>query len=156
MVRADFLAGVLLAVLATAVVWGSVTMPQLAERGVHPSGAPGVVPGALGLALALCAVLLVVRSVRAGGHRRGDGGGLAFWLSGGEGRRLAVALALTLMYALVLVGTIPFWLATLVFVFAFVALFERLAELIAATALAAAAAVIVPLVFQSVFLVRLP
>jgi putative tricarboxylic transport membrane protein len=125
-----------------------------------------VVPGALGVALGLCAVLLVVRSVRAGGHRRGDGGGLAFWLGGGEGRRLAVALALTLAYGLVLVGTVPFWLATLVFVFAFVALFESLAEpderpslratLIAATALSIAAAVIVPLVFQSVFLVRLP
>lgn len=166
MARADFLAGVVFAVLAVAVIWGSVTMPRLAERGVHPTGAPGVVPAALGLALGVCAVLLVVRSMRAGGHRRGEGQGGLAWAVGGEGRRLGVALAITLVYALVLVGTIPFWLATMIFVFAFVAVFERMAEaderpslrasLIAAVALAVAAAVVVPLVFETVFLVRLP
>lgn len=167
MARADFVTGLVLIVLAIATLYGSVTMPRLEERGIHPTGAPGVVPGLLAIALLICAVMLTVRSVRAGGHRPMPAGhGLVGWLRGPEGRRLGVALVLTLAYGVVLVGTVPFWLATGAFVLAFVIAFERLslpedrpswrATLIGGGGLAAAAAVIVPLVFERLFLVRLP
>lgn len=167
MARADFVTGLVLIVLAVATLYGSVTMPRLEERGIHPSAAPGLVPGLLALALLICAVMLTVRSVRSGGHHRLSAGrGVAGWLQGPEGRRLGIALILTLIYGIVLVGTIPFWLATGVFVFGFVLAFERLSlpeerpswrgTLIGASLLAVAAAAIVPVVFERVFLVRLP
>ena len=167
MARADFVMGLVLLVLSVATLYGAVTMPRLEERGVHPSGAPGVVPGLLAIALLVCALMLTVRSVRAGGHRpQTTGDGLGGWLVGPEGRRLGFALVVTLSYGILLVGTIPFWLATMLFVVAFVVGFERLSvpedrpswrsTLIAATALAVAAGTIVPMVFERLFLVRLP
>ena len=78
---------------------------------------------------------------------------------------MALAVALTLGYAGGLVGRVPFWLATGLFVFAFAALFEWLEAggraprprgLAAAAALAVVAAAAVSWVFRYVFLVRLP
>ena len=84
---------------------------------------------------------------------------------GSRAARLALALALTVGYAAGLVGRLPFWLATGLFVFAFIAVFEwRLGAdrtggfrgLAIAAAEAAAASAPVTFVFQSIFLVRLP
>jgi putative tricarboxylic transport membrane protein len=74
-------------------------------------------------------------------------------------------VALCLGYAGLLVGRVPFWLATFGFVLAFVILFEwplatapgaRVRRLLIALVYALAVAVAVTLVFQEVFLVRLP
>jgi len=80
-------------------------------------------------------------------------------------RRLLITLGLTLGYAAVLVGRLPFWLATFVFVFAFIVTFDwrkavvaqrtvRLFVTAGVQALVVAAAV--TLVFERLFLVRLP
>ncbi len=80
-------------------------------------------------------------------------------------RRLLITLGLTLGYAAGLVGRLPFWLATFVFVFAFIVIFDwrkavaaqrtvRLFLTAGVQALLVAAAV--TLVFERLFLVRLP
>jgi putative tricarboxylic transport membrane protein len=160
---ADFVTGLVLALLGAAVVYASLAMPRFEERHADPYTAPGLVPGALGAIILALGAVLVVRAARAGGWRlrsRAMGG----WREPGV-RRLALAVALCLIYAAGLVGTVPFWLATFVFVTAFVVIFEwplatsradRLRRLAFAPLLGAATAAAVTLLFQEVFLVRLP
>jgi putative tricarboxylic transport membrane protein len=161
---ADLVSGLVFAALGLAVLVGSWTMPRLEERGVHPLTVPGLVPGLLGLALLLCGGLLAAGAWRAGAV----GPGLASLLAlarGPAAGRVATALVLVLVYTLVLVGRLPFWLATALFVFAFIAVFELLLDpapprparaLAWAAGVAIVAGVAVVLVFERGFLVRLP
>jgi len=78
--------------------------------------------------------------------------------------RFAFAAALFFAYGLVLVGRgLPFWLGTTAFVAVYVFLFRdppagatRLRNAIVALAIGAATALVVTLVFERIFLVRLP
>jgi putative tricarboxylic transport membrane protein len=103
-------------------------------------------------------VVLFTRAALAGGWRFG---GLRI-SAGPDVRRLLLALALCLAYAAGLVGQIPFWLATFVFVALFVVLFEwhgeggRLWRIALALVYGAAVSAAVTLVFQELFLIRLP
>jgi putative tricarboxylic transport membrane protein len=163
MPSADFITGLVLILLGVAVVWASLDMPRFEERNANPYTAPGLVPGLLGAIILALGAILFVRAARAGGwrlawpaaQRRADPGL----------RRLALSIALCLVYAGGLVGTLPFWLATFLFITAFVILFEwplatdraeRARRLAFAPMLAAVIAVGVTVLFQYVFLVRLP
>ena len=79
--------------------------------------------------------------------------------------RLALASALCLLYAVVLLGRMPFWLAPAIFVFLFVLLFEwqrgealarRARRIAIAAALGVGTGWAVLYVFRDIFLVRLP
>jgi hypothetical protein len=147
--------------LGAAIVYGSWTMDRLEKMNINPYTVPGLVPGLLGAVLLLLGLVLLARSVRARGLVGAPGaepaaGGGRFWL----------ALALCLAYGGGLVGRgVPFWLATFAFVFVAIAALEwperrargTLARGIArAAACAAGTAAGVTLVFQELFLVRLP
>jgi len=69
-----------------------------------------------------------------------------------------LVLVLCLGYAVGLVGRVPFWLATFVFVSAFIAVFEYPSRrrMAAAPLYGIATALAVTYLFESVFLVRLP
>jgi putative tricarboxylic transport membrane protein len=159
MPRADFVTGLAFALLGLAVVWASLEMPRFADRNINPYTVPGLVPGALGAIILVLGAALLVRAALAGGWRLS---GVSF--PGGPGvRRLLMALILCLGYAAGLVGRMPFWLATFLFVAAFVVLLEwpqgkgrRWWRLALAMAYGAAISAAVTLVFQEVFLVRLP
>lgn len=156
--RADLWTGVVLLALALAMIAGAWSMDRLELRRIHPLSAPGLVPGMLGAALAVCAVILI-----AGAGRRGLGNPLAA-AERGPALRLAACLALTLAYPLLLIGALPFWLATTLFVAAFVALFEWAPRPASGHARALGVAAVMGLiagpltayVFQELFLVRLP
>lgn len=163
-VRADFWFGLGLAALGIFIAAESWRMPRLAELNVHPMTAPGLVPGLLGAILFLLGGVLSVRSVRAGGwsapRDRNGAADLAV-----QTRRFLLAAAICIGYAAGLVTTLPFWAATGVFVFGFIALFEwrggrGLAGHARALAVAAFEAVLVAVavtyVFEHIFLVRLP
>ncbi len=78
-------------------------------------------PFLLGIALTICAAILGLQAVRIdapGGWRH-----LAARLTGPEAGRVVVALALVLTYSLVLLGRMPFWLASGLFIFAFIIVF---------------------------------
>ena len=147
---ADFWFALILTAFGGAVVVESWRMPRLAELGVNPMSAPGLTPGLLGVVLAGLGLALLLRSALAAPPPAAAEGG---W------DRLALTLALCLVYALGLLGRVPFWLATALFVGAFALTFTwrggGRAVLLAAL-LASGTAAVVSTLFQEVFLVRLP
>ncbi len=163
--RADLLFGLVLVALGIAVAFESWRMPRFTELGVHPMTAPGLVPGLLGLVTAMLGGILTARSARTGGSSPAAS-------VGGESReflrqagRFALTLVLCLAYAAVLIGRVEFWLATGLFVFAFIVLFEWSGEreisghvraVVFAGIQAVVVSALVTVVFERIFLVRLP
>lgn len=149
-----------------AVLVGSIVMDRLEHQNINPVTVPGLLPGLLGIAMILLGGIMGVRSLRRGAlakplppataHRRE------------ERKRVAIAVALCCGYGIVLVGHgIPFWLASTLYVTASILIFQRLSadpaerRLTArawtqALVIAVAASVVTWLVFEKVFLVRLP
>lgn len=158
MARADRITALVFIILGAAVAYGSWIMPRLENRGIHPASAPGLVPGILGVALVACGLLLALRRP----HAATAGETV---LHGFEAKRLAVVLVLTLGFTFGLVGMVPFWLASAIFVFAFIVVFDCLVTeapkpllrtLVLAAVVALAAGGAVTLIFEKGFLVRLP
>jgi putative tricarboxylic transport membrane protein len=163
MVRADLVAAVVFIVLGALILYGSWTMPRLEVRRIHPLTIPGLVPGLLSLSLIICGTLLAIRSLRS----RAEGGWIALReaLVSEGARRALVVVALVLIYTLGLVGRLPFWAATGIFVFAFITVFEvwitpkkrpLVPSLLWALGLAVVTAAAATYVFERLFLVRLP
>lgn len=163
--RGDFWFSLLLTVLSLVVVIESWRMPRLEDLGVHPMSVPGLTPGLIGLVLLLLGLLLLLRSLR---ERRATAMAADAAspvpskpaVAGNAGRAL-LAVVLCLGYALGLLGRLPFAWATGLFVFAFVAAFgfERTRPwrtLGGAAAMAVFTAIAVTLLFEQLFLVRLP
>jgi putative tricarboxylic transport membrane protein len=164
MPRADLVTSGVLLALGIAVMVESWRMPRFEDVGAEFWSAPGIVPGLLGAALTLMAAILCLRSVAAL-RRPTAGPGVEDPTGEGGWGRAAFAAGLCILYAAVLVGRLPFWLATILFVHAFVAAFDLVGAvprppigrtLAVAAVVAAGAAVAIPYVFQSIFLVRLP
>ncbi len=143
---------VLLGVAITAESW---RMDRLEQQHINPWTVPGLVPGLLGLVIAIFGLVLLVRRPVA-----------AEAPPPAEPWRVAAAIAMTLAFGAGVVGSgVPFWLAAAGFVFGAIMVFEwperRAAGTLARGALqaaliAAGAAAAVTLIFQELFLVRLP
>lgn len=133
---------------------GSWTMDRLERYGAALYSAPGLVPGLLGMVLLVLGVLLGVRALREGALRSGSADPSLRQGWGGA----ALVLALCFGYAVGLVGHAPFWLATFLFVTAFVAVFEypSLRRMATAPLYGAGTSFLVTTLFEAVFLVRLP
>ena len=162
--KADLLTGLVLMALGAAAIVGGLTMDRLEIRQIHPASIPGLVPTILGGALAIAALALVVRAVKrlkaTDQDAKAQTEGEPTSVTG-----LAVVLLLTVGYAVGLVGNVSYEIATGVFVFLFIAVFEwhpeaalrvRLIRLATALLQAVLVAVIVSVVFEHLFLVRLP
>jgi putative tricarboxylic transport membrane protein len=166
LVRADLITGVVLLAFGLAALAESWGMPRLEERNINPWTAPGIVPGMLGIIIAVLGAALAVRSFAAGAlHARAAPptadraeARASFW-------RLAICAVLCFVYAVLMVGYIAFLPATGIFVFVFIAAFEwnpadtsavRLRKLAAAAVIAAASAGVISYSFEKLFLVRLP
>lgn len=163
--RGDLWFSLLLTALSLVVVIESWRMPRLENLGVHPMSAPGLTPGLIGLVLLLLGLLLLLRSLRERRAAAMAAGAASPAPSSpaaaGDGGRALLAVALCLAYALGLLGRLPFAWATGLFVFAFVAAFgfERARPwrtLGGAAAMALVTAIAVTLLFEQLFLVRLP
>jgi putative tricarboxylic transport membrane protein len=139
-------------------------MPRFEHLGVNPYTVPGLVPAFIAAALVLFGLIMLLRSSRAlaGSAPVTGGPGL---LSGEGARRTLLTLLLTLGYGAGLVGLLPYWLATFLFVFLFITVFEwptassraRRARVLALALLQAAlVAGLVTFIFERLFLVRLP
>ncbi len=163
MLKRDLFFSLCLVALGVATAVASIRMPRMEQFGYGPYAAPGVVPGVLGAALTVLALALFVRSVRA--LKRGEEEAKEPAETPGAARSLAVVLALVVIYTVVLIGSIAFWLATALFVFAFIVWFEwkpseaakpRLLRIGTALLQAVLVAVAVTLLFEEVFKVALP
>ena len=166
MAKRDFYTSLVLIVFGGGVVLESLRMPRFENLGINPYTVPGIVPGFLGGTLVVFGLVMLVRSRLRGGL---GGGGSSEApresVTRESVQRLGLTLLLTLGYAAGLVGRLPFWLATLLFVFLFVALFEwqkdaavpkKMRMLGAALLQAVLVAATVTYVFERIFLVRLP
>ena len=142
-------------------------MDRLAHLNINQYEIPGLVPGLLGLAIFVLGMALALRAVARGALKSAGGAGSASNFSPGGTRTMPLVFALTLTYALVLVGRgMPFWLGTFAFVASFIFLFDRERQTAmqrstakqAALALlyGAATSAIVSYAFEKLFLVRLP
>ena len=166
MKKADYLTGLALILLSIYVLVESWRMPRLEHLQAHPLSAPGIVPGFLAVVLLIFGLILVARSVRAGGHRLGlNREGIRKALADPGNRRLLLTALLTFVYAGVLVGHTPYTLVTGLFVFAFVVVFEWRRGLsfremrrigVGAAVLAIVFAAAVSYTFERLFLVTLP
>jgi hypothetical protein len=159
--RVDLIAALVWMVFGAAIAVGSWRMDRLAHLHINRYEIPGLVPGLLGAAIVLLGGVLAVRSLRRMASHTGAGAPVE------PLGPLAGVFVATLGYALVLVGHgVPFWLATFFFVAGFIAWFDRerqaalgrsLAhQLTLAAVYGACTSAVVTLVFEHVFLVRLP
>src|SRR5580698_9467252 len=113
--RSDFLFGLGWMGLGSAILIGSVMMDRLEDQDINPYTIPGLLPGLLGIAMMILGALLAIRSWRA----RSFGLAETIDTSTGHtgGKRLALVLALCLVFGVGLVGHgLPFWLAVAIFV----------------------------------------
>jgi putative tricarboxylic transport membrane protein len=166
MVRADFLTGIALILVGLYVILESWRMPRMEHLGAHPLSVPGIVPAFLAGVLIVAGAVLTIRSVRAGGHRLGlSREKLREVLAKPGNRRLVITLVLTIGYAGFLIGRIPYEVATGLFIFAFIVVFEwkrgcattrYVRIVVAAAVLAVVTTAIVSVAFERLFLVTLP
>lgn len=166
MSRADFVMSLFLLAFGTAVTILSSVMPRFEDRNVNPYSVPGLVPGILGVILALLGASMCLRSVRRGGGRLGlTGAAVANFFAAQETRRILLTIGLGVVYGLGLLGRAHFMIATALFVFAFVWLFEfrrgvgigaQRKTLFFGLILACATSASVYVVFTRLFLVNLP
>ena len=150
--------------LGLAVLVGSWRMDRLESQNINPYTVPGLLPGLLGIAMMLLGTLLALRSWRRGAldaqHR--------FVFDAAAVRRVALIVGLCVTFGVVLVGHgLPFWLAAAIFVSVAIIVLQRpqrvaagerlgLRRLAVAAIIGLGAGGIITLVFQQVFLVRLP
>ncbi|GGJ38386.1 tripartite tricarboxylate transporter TctB family protein [Neoroseomonas lacus] len=157
--RADLITAAVLFALGVAIVAQAWQMPRFIEQSGTGLTAPGIVPGFYGAVLSLLSVALGLRAIGRGGWVvRGAATGNA-----ADRRQLTTAAALGLVYAGGMVGRVPFWLASALFVFAFTSAFEwdlgkqgRVRRIIEAALIGIGTGVAVMLVFEKLFLLRLP
>lgn len=167
--RADFISGLAFIGLGLLVAYGSWVMPRLENRGIHPTSVPGLVPFVLAALLAVCGGLLLFRAIREGALNppSAEHPGIFARLRSTESIRWWVLVALTLTYTLILIGQMPYWLATFLFLWATMMVYDTWLRssdkqqplwrtTVVNFAISLAASVAVVLIFQEAFLIRLP
>lgn len=174
-------AGVIIFLFGALVTFEAWRMPRFEKIGGTLLNSPGLVPGMLGIIIALLGAVMVLRFYTARRQERLTGPAapphhavehpeeIAAEVTAGmqppSMPRLLVTLALSVIFAGILVGRVPFWLAIFLFVTASIVYYERskltspagVARIGAiAVAIAGATAFAVPFVFERLFLVTLP
>ena len=154
------------AVLGAAVLIASLRMDRLQSQDINPYTVPGLLPGLLGVVMLLLAGLLALRSWRRGALAADRSQVAPF--DGATARRIVLVLVLCLTFGIVLVGHgLPFWLAAALFVgVAIVSLQQPLRraagralgvrDVLFAVTVGLGAGGAITLIFQQLFLVRLP
>lgn len=164
--RVDLVTAAVVFAAGVAIVYAAWIMPRFREQLGEIYTAPGLVPALYGIVIAILGLWLAARSIGRGALSPAAAGRTKRERREGySNARLALAALLCLAFAVGMVGRMPFWLATAIFVFLFVLLFEwrgdqpwheRIRPIVTAALVAAATGGLVTLVFQRVFLVRLP
>ena len=175
MMTADRIGGLIWVVLGAAIIYGSWSMDRLTSLQIHPATAPGLVPGLLGAGIVILGLVLLLR------RKASATGDFAIAQEAQERipiepqdaadesiawNRVLLSWALCITYGAVLLGHgLPYWILTAAFLFVHINLIDdtdnvparldRKRALIAAT-IAVLFAIAVALVFEKIFLVRLP
>lgn len=161
--RDDVVGGLLWSLLGLAILIGSWRMDRLEAQDINPYTIPGLVPGLLGLAMILFGGLMALRGLRQGGLHRSEIAAPA--VSPAAYGRLATVLVLCIGFVVLLLGRMPFWAAAALFVTLSIGVLrwrELRAEnrllrgLVQAVVIGLCSGAAVTLVFEKIFLVRLP
>jgi hypothetical protein len=166
MPRADFIMSVLFIVFGIMILVTSIQMPRLREQEVNPYSVPGIVPGFLGGIIAFLGGVLLIRSIIRKGYLLNLNKRTVknFFLDPSS-KRLAITALISIIYAIVLLGRINYEVATGLYIFFFILLFEwefkrKIKEqwktIVFALLIAALTGAAVGSVFRYVFLVNLP
>jgi len=150
---ADLADAVAWLVLGAAVLVGSITMDRLENQDVDAFAVPGLLPGLLGIALLVLGSVLLLRSLRRGARLRRP--------SLTPDVRTALVIGLCLVFGTVLIGHgLPFWAAAALFVGVAITCLRQKPfvpkDVLAASVIGLGAGLVITLLFQGVFLVRLP
>jgi hypothetical protein len=166
MTKADFLTAVVLSVFSIVIIIISIRMPRMEEVGANPYSAPGLVPGLLGGSLFCLSLILLVRSIRKNGYKLDlSGQKVTAFFQDAAIIRVLLTIIISIIYGAILLGRIPYMLATFLYVLVFVILFEyqlnrpwreQAKMLLLAFLLAILTAGSVAAVFRYLFLVKLP
>ncbi|MBL8287249.1 MAG: tripartite tricarboxylate transporter TctB family protein [Rubrivivax sp.] len=164
--RGELLGAAFWAGLGTAIAIASWRMDRLGHQGISPWSAPGLTPGIVGALMVVFALALAWQA--RGLPRQGEPADAAAAAADARAtwRRSAGATLLCVLFAGISLGHgLPFQVEAAAFILAFTAVFRwrqwkaegRVARRLAQTlAVAAAAALAIGWLFESVFLVRLP
>jgi Tripartite tricarboxylate transporter TctB family len=164
--RTDLWIAAVFFVFGAAAAWLAFRMPTYTDQKGEIFTAPGLVPGFYSVVIVLLSIWLAIRAVRQGALRADTQRDAAREPGQRSGNvRLALAAGLGLFFVVGLIGRVPFWLASGIFVTMFTVLFEwqsgepwqqRARRIGEAGLIGLATGVAVTLVFEKVFYVRLP
>lgn len=159
---ADLLTGAAWLAVSVAIVIGALSMDRLERLAPTWHTAPGLVPGALGVALTFMSVILIARALRGGALQQAEFPRIVL----ADHWRLIVSLSIGLFYAIFLVARgLPFWVASAIFIAVMVFVFQfperrEAGQLVRGAMIAVVYGIIMSLaihyLFQDLFLVRLP
>jgi len=162
LVKADFYTSIVLIAFGIAVTTLARRMPPIPR---DPYSAPGVLPTLLGIIIAGLGLVLLIRSIiRTRGKVGVSGASFKAFFEDTSTRRMIVTIVLCISYV-VLLGEIFFLPLTFLFIFLFIVFFEynfkmhiktQIKKLLIAALVALCSSVAITMVFQYLFLVRLP
>ncbi|MGB3068890.1 MAG: tripartite tricarboxylate transporter TctB family protein [Ottowia sp.] len=164
--RADLRDAIGWIALGLAVLVGSITMDRLEHQNINPYTVPGLLPGLLGIAMVILGSVLGVRSWRRGAAMQPSPPLSS--LDREQRKRVVIATVLCIGYGVVLVGHgLPFWLASSIYVTASILVFQRISpnlaerrldlrSIVKALVIGVLSSIVTWLIFEEVFLVRLP
>lgn len=162
--RLDLWVAIVFLALGIGILAIAAGMPTYREQLGDAYTAPGLVPAVHGAVIVLLSIWLGARAIRRGALTPAGKAGFAK-PAGYSNTRLALASGLCLFFTAGLIGRVPFTVAAAIFVSGFILLFEwrtgmptaeRLKRAAIAVAIGIATGIAVSLVFERLFLVRLP
>lgn len=166
MPKADFVTAIVLLTFSITVIVLSIRMPRMEEVGANPYSAPGIVPGFLGVVILFLSIILFVRSILNKGHRPEVTWHKISTVVKDEAiLRVLSTIALSVIYGAILLGRIPYVIATFLYGLLFVIIFEYRFDkpfqgqgktMLFSFVQAILVAGVVAAVFRYVFLVKLP
>ncbi|MEY2621685.1 MAG: hypothetical protein RIT26_1505 [Pseudomonadota bacterium] len=164
--RADLWQSMGWVALGGATLVESLRMDRLTHQDINPYTIPGLLPACLGVAIMLLGLLMAYRSISRGALGPQPVHPAAAWQQRRELSRIWFILTLCVGFAVGVVGHgLSFWLAAAAFITVMVVVlqFETLARqrrlwpgVFKAVVIGLCAGIIITLVFQEFFLVRLP
>jgi hypothetical protein len=166
MPKADFVVSLILMAFGSGIIVQAFRMPRFQNLGANPFSVPGIVPGILGGVIFILSAVVFFRSLRRQGYRLGwNKPMLKAFAVDPDMRRMLLTTLLCMFYGIGLVGRLNYYLATFLFVLAFIVLFQyrtaaetpgRGRLLLASLVQAVLTAAVVGAVFRYLFLVELP
>ena len=167
--RSDLFQSIAWVVLGVATVIGSWRMDRLKNQDINPYTVPGLLPGLLGIGIVFFGLLMVLRSLRRNAlapQPKREKTAAEAAADSLETRRMWTVLALCVGFAAGLVGHgPPFWAAAALFITIAISVLqfqqrkaanESKRGIVIAAVTGILAGIIITLVFQEFFLVRLP